>query len=319
MRATAGRPALLTLEVDDADGVPTNADEDTDVTLQITAGDGTTVIEADAVADDVDTVGLYTYALAPQVRLDVLEVIWSATVDGVTQTTQDEVRIVGTRLLSPGDIRRDPNLLKLTHDPDGRRVLAEVVDAVEDLFADALGFPATLEGIRVNWDAHRGTVSEGYAYGTQQGGPFAGTPGLGLGFGGERLLVPGVSKPQELYFASVNGAVLSDTYLEQITPGNGFFVWQGGVSWPSGNYTMWLSHGWRTPPGDIRWAAAKLAGYVAKRTPSAEKGQPNLPERTASLTTDGGTIVFAVPTADRPTGLPEVDAVLFRYASEDVL
>jgi hypothetical protein len=72
-------------------------------------------------------------------------------------------------------------------------------------------------------------------------------------------------------------------------------------------------------PGDLRWAAARFASYIAKRTSQLGASGSLLPERAASVSTEGGLIVFAVPTQDRPTGLPEVDAVLFRYAMVDIV
>lgn len=317
MRAVVGRPVTLTLEVDDAEGQPTNADGD--VLVSVVAGDGSTDIVTDATATDVDTTGLYTYVLASQTQLDTLDVTWTCEVDGQPETTYDQVRIVGNRLVSPQDVRRDPVLSKMTATPDGRQQLTEVLDGVEDLFADALGFPATLEGTRVDFDAHRGTFSESYAYGNVQAQPFTGIPGLGFGFGGDRLIVPSVNRPQDIYAMWVNDQSVQDDVLAQIRPGPGFLVWTGGRSWPSGNYRIWLSHGFKDPPGDLRWAAKKFAAYVAKTTPALGDQPRAIPERAATIMGDGGTIVFSVPSDDKPTGLPEVDAVLFRYAIADVV
>ncbi len=318
MRAVAGRPIIWTFELDDADGNPINADPSTIVLVDVNAGDGTPIVTAGH-ANDVATVGIYTYTIPAQTKLDTLFVTSTATVGGLTQTFTDQIRVIGARILSPADIRADKTLANLGSSPEGLRVLAEILDSVEDTFASALGYPAVTEGIRFNFDAHRDTFQEAYAYGDVQAAIFTGIPGLGFGFGGERLIVPGVSKPQQVYTLSINGAVAPDDVLAQFTPGNGYIIWSGGRSWPSGNYLFWMSHGMPFLPGDLRQAAARFATYIAKHTPSLGGNNSQIPERAASLATDGATIVFARAGPDAPTGVPEVDSVLFRYALESVI
>lgn len=316
MRAIVGRPVVLTLEVDDANGIPTNVDEDTDVTIDILDGVGATVILG-ASATDVDISGIYTYTLAPRTQLDTLSITWHATVDGMDQVTYDQIRIVGSRLLTPADIRADPALVTLGS--NDRRVLAQVLDSVEDLFADALGYPVALEGTRPNFDARRGTFAEAYAYGNVQTGVFSAPGGLGFGFGGERLIIPGVNRPQQVYSLVINGATVDDDILAMFRPGNGYLIWEGGRSWPSGNYEFWMTHGMPSVPGDLRWAAQRFASYVAKRTPQLGGQKDIVPDRAVSMTTEGGMFVFSRIDDDHPTGLPEVDAVLYRYAMTSVI
>lgn len=318
MRAISGRPIAWTFELDDANGIPINADPSTNVLVTVLAGDGTSIVLG-AIATDVPIIGVYEYVIPAQVKLDTLSVTATAIVGGLTQTYTDEVRVCGSRILTPADIRADPILSKLGANPQSRRVLIEALDATEDLIADALGFPAALEGARLNFDARRGMVNEVFAYGDVQTGIFTGIPGLGFGFGGARLLTPGCARPQQVYEMQINGNTVQDDVLAQFQPGNGYITWTGGRSWPSANYVIWLSHGMGSIPADLRWAAAKLARYIAKRTPITGQGDSLLPERTASLTTEGATIVFAIPSPDRPTGIPEIDAVLMRYATASVV
>lgn len=311
MRAVVGRPTSLTVVVADALGSPTQVDDATVVTVDIVDGAGVAVVTGGVATDDPVT-GAYSYVLAPRPELDTFSVVWHATVAGYAETLTDTLRLVGNRVLSPADIAADDVLQGLT--PTRR---SEVLDSVEDLFADVLGFPAVLEGTRVDFDARRGTFAEA-AYGSSIGAGI-GPAGLVGGSGGERLIVPGVVRPQQVFSLSVNGGPASDDVIAEFRPGPGFLIWTGGRSWPSGHYEMWLSHGLPYVPGDLRDAAATLARYGAKRKVTSGKMNSLLPERTASLTTEGAVIVFSVPTPDRPTGLPEVDAVLVRIRNTSVV
>lgn len=311
MRAVVGRPTSLTVTIADALGNPTQVDDNTDVTVDVLDGAGVAVVTG-ATATDEPITGVYTYVLAPRPELDTFAIVWHATVGGYETTTADTLRLAGSRVLSPWDIAADDVLQALNPIRRG-----EVLDSVEDLLADVLGYPAVLEGARMDWDARRGTFNE-----TGLGSAYAagiGPSGFGVGAGGERLIVPGIRRPQQVFTLSVNGSAATQETVDQFRPGEGFLIWTGQNSWPSGHYEMWLSHGMPWVPGDLRDAAATLARYTAKRKVSSGKMNSLLPERTASLTTEGATIVFAVPTADRPTGLPEVDSVLRRYASSSVL
>jgi hypothetical protein len=311
VRAVIGRPTTLTVMVADALGNPTQVDDATDVTVDIFDGAGVAVV-AGALATDDAVTGVYSYVLAPRPELDTFNVVWHATVGGYPETIADTLRLVGNRVLSPADIAADDVLQGLT---PARR--GEVLDSVEDLLADVLGFPAVLEGTRVDFDARRGTFAEG-AYGSWLAAGI-GPAGLSGAQGGERLIVPGVVRPQQVFSLSINGTAAAIDVVGEFRAGTGFLIWTGSRSWPSGHYEMWLSHGLPYVPGDLRDAAATLARYMAKRKITAGKMNSLLPERTASLTTEGAVIVFAVPTPDRPTGLPEVDSVLARYRIGSVI
>lgn len=311
MRAVVGRPVSLSVVVADALGNPAQVDDNTDVTVDVIDGAGGAVVTG-AVATDDPVTGVYSYVLEPRSELDTFSVVWHATVGGWATVTADSLRLVGSRVLSPADIAADDVLQGLTAT---RR--AEVVDAVEDLLADVIGYPVVLEGIRVDWDARRGTFAEAGSGSLITSG--IGPAGLSGAAGGERLVVPGIARPRQVFSLSVNGAAASDGTIAEFRPGPGYLIWSGQHAWPSGHYEMWLSHGLPYVPADLRDAAATLARYTAKRKIQSGKMNSLLPERTASLTTEGAVIVFAVPTPERPTGLPEVDAVLRRYASTVVI
>jgi hypothetical protein len=296
-------------------GVLSSGEEvDAAVLIDIVDGSGTAVVTGALATDDTPN-GQYSYVLAPQADLDNLSVLWHATVGGYTQTIADTVRLIGNRILTPGDLAADDQLRVLAPN-----VRAYVLEVVEDLFADALGFPPVLEGVRVNFDAHRGTFSEAYAYGNVQQSILSAIPGLGFGFGGERLIVPGVALPQQVFALAINGNTADDTVIAQFQAGPGFLIWSGGRSWPSGNYEMWLSHGMTYLPADLRGAAAAYARYVAKKTPVGG-GQQGLaiPERTVQLQTEGGLFMLGMASPDRPTGIADIDAVLNRYRTASII
>jgi hypothetical protein len=309
MRAVIGRPTAITVTLADAFGNATQADLDTPVTIDVVDGAGTPIVTA-ATATDEDQPGRYSYILAPRDRLDVLAVTWHATVGGYAVTMTDTVRLVGDRILSPADIDADDVLAAL--DPTRRSF---VLETVEDLLSDILGFPVVPESARLNMPAMRQPLGVGSGIGTTSGTLFS---GYSASTGGERFTVPGISRPLRLYSLTVDNVAVPDGDLGQIEAGDGFFVWRNH-SWPTGNYELWLTHGLAWIPADLRQAAATLARYTARRIAQAGKTSTLLPERTASLTTEGGTIIFAVPTPDRPTGLPEVDAVLVRYRGSFVI
>jgi hypothetical protein len=64
-------------------------------------------------------------------------------------------------------------------------------------------------------------------------------------------------------------------------------------------------------PEDLKWAALEAARYKLKERDS------RISSRTLSeFDGEGGTTRFAIPSEDRPTGLPDVDAVINGYRAE---
>jgi hypothetical protein len=303
MRVMVGQPAVVRIYIENEDGALIAVDDNTDVDVVVNNGAGAPLATGVGVADSMH-VGVYRFTLAPQARLDTLDVTATAMVNGVLRMLRETVQVVGTRLVPKWRLAQDPVAGVL--DPVS---LELVLGAVEDLVRQTLGFSAVWEGVRVNFDEHRRGASDSY---NPMSGMSYGSPG------GERLIVPGVAYPQEVYSLIVNGQVVGDEVLASIHPGNGALVW--GQSWPSGNYQMWLTHGLDNVPGDLVEAAFTLCRYGARKLPKASKdNNAFLSERASSITTEGATLLFSLPTPDRPTGLPEVDAVLARYRDESVI
>lgn len=112
------------------------------------------------------------------------------------------------------------------------------------------------------------------------------------------------------YVLSVSAVSVGDT--EQAGP---FVVSRNRLAgfWPRGfqNITVTYESGYsEEPPDDIREAA--LQGTRARILDTASNAQVN--DRMSQMTNDvGGTTTFVLPGKDRPTGYPDVDAVILGW------
>ncbi|MCU4184022.1 hypothetical protein K6U06_06595 [Acidiferrimicrobium sp. IK] len=270
--------------------------------MTVTAGDGTTVLYSaqtgTAVAGEI---GQYTWVLPAQTQCDQLTATWTSVVGGVAYLTPVEVNVVGQRLIEPWQLRKDYSKLSALDTED----LLELLEQAEDLFTDVLGFPPALEGARVEWDVLRGTINDAlYIAGTVNGLPY--------GWGAGKMLVPEVRKPWQVYAGSINGVALDPTAdVPMIKVEQGALVWADYRPWISGRYTLWVAHGDPVPPRDLRRACGKYVNHLASTS--------TYPDRASQVVTEGATINFALPTPDRPTGIPEIDAVLVRYRLDSVV
>ena len=305
MRAVAGQPATIRLQVQTDGGTPEAPDAAPTVT--VVAGDGTTILYANQAGTQVGSaVGSYTWPLPPQSQLDQLTATWTYTVSGVTYTYPVPVNVVARRLVTPYTLRQaDTNLSTLTDDQ-----LLFLIDAVEDKIEDILGYSPVLSGGRQLWDVLRGTLTDAlYISGTVNGLPY--------GWGAGRMLVPGFRRaylqpPGAVYSGSINGVALDAVKdIPFLTVIEGALAWLDYRPWISGRYQLWFTHGDPTPPGELCDAAQKLCSHAAKTN--------NYPDRATQVVTENATILFALPTPDRPTGIPEVDGVLIRRRLESVI
>jgi hypothetical protein len=114
-----------------ADEVATAADGT--VAVVITKADGSTLTSGTAAAV-AGPPAKYTFSLPPQANLNHLDVSWSGTFAGLSQTQVDEVEIVGAFHLSLSEIRALDSAFAVTATytaADLRRVRAEAEDAIE--------------------------------------------------------------------------------------------------------------------------------------------------------------------------------------------
>lgn len=122
------------------------------------------------------------------------------------------------------------------------------------------------------------------------------------------------SYPTRVLAATIDGTAQTTTDWTVSSAGkvdtayNGIFTWAAGGQ----NVALEYVHGLTRPPSDLARAALRLARHVLLTETTT------VPDRANLMTTEFAT--FRLQTADenrdRPTGLPEVDAVLNRYAIE---
>jgi len=80
-------------------------------------------------------------------------------------------------------------------------------------------------------------------------------------------------------------------------------------NWGTGNIEATYTYGFAQVPGDVKEAALQATRARLLGTNS----NADFDDRRTSMTTEMGTVNFVIAGEDRPTGYPEVDAVLLRY------
>ena len=273
MRVPAGQAAKVRAVIADDAGQPVAGEG---VTAAAVDGAGAVVALGDVTAVEP---GVYDVALPAQQRLDQLRVTVAATVAGAPRSAIVDVDVVEQLLVDP---YRLAEAMRQDQAPGAPPVTAQVLEqasaAAEAWLADALNYPPVRRGLRTRF-VHRG---------------------------GAVLKIPGVLKPAQLYELAINDQAMSADELAAAGGYDEAFGWmrRGYGDWPAGFATVWCTHGLWSPPDDLRRAAVVLARYLAKTS--------KVPERAVSMTTESTLIVFSRPDPNKPTGLPEVDAVITR-------
>lgn len=256
------------------------ADTSGEVHIEVTRPDGTVVL-ASTLADSLGK-GAYEATLPAQTQLDDLTM--TATVTGsLARTVTERITVVGQRLVTLERLRQDPEL-------EEKRVpvLTRILEAVEQKFTTALSFPPVPTPARVAVRVKSSVV-------------------LPLG--------KDIVKPIDLYSVVQASNIVDVTQLRPLPFGE--LEWIDRRLWTLDDVvSVWLSHGffWTadgTPPEDLRTAGATYARYLARTN--------RTPERAIRVSTDGSDIFLGGANADRPTGLPDVDAVLNGYALTPVV
>lgn len=293
MRAILNREAIVRLHTDDEDGTLVAATGTP--TIAVTDGDGNTVAGVSAASSE--STGVYKAAIPAQTSYDRLTVSWSATVATYARTVTDYVDVVSERLVPLWRLREDAELTSVSG-----TLLRRLEDTVAEWFRSALKYPPVLESFRYQW------LQE---YPTQ------------------RLKVPGVHFPHSIVSLAYGRGAGMTTWsagdLAKIAViENGFEYLDSGTFAPmdflrgwdrgtfvAGYYTAHVTHGGGgafglvSAPEDLRRAAATLCRYVARTS--------NLPERARRIETAQSIIDLSMPSSEKPTGLPDVDAAIARY------
>lgn len=284
MRVEVGREIVLRLIVEDDDGRVTEADATPTVTVTDSAGATVTV---GTVAVDEET-SEYRATVEARDEVDRLDVTWTFAVASHTRTVRDEVVVVSERLVTLARMRQDAEM----QDADGE-LLRRVQDEIEAWFASALKTPAVREfartEFRLRYDSPEmrlptvlaPTKVRRIAYVTSLTNQSQ-----------EVVLDPAA-------YSIVNGAlvrVANDSFLTGLS---------SSASFVAGWYRIDVEHGLDSVPADLRRAAVALARHCARHS--------NYPDRARRVVTQETEIDFSLPSPDRPTGLPEVDAAIARH------
>ncbi len=294
-RYLVNREAVLRVRIDDEAG--TLVDTDASVpTLVVTDGDGTVVSGLSVVSHE--STGVYKAIVPPRTKMDVYTATWTATVGGYTRTIVQHFIVQAQRVIGMSRLREDSEMAGLS-----TTAMQRLVDAVEDWFESALGFPPVEQPLRRTFESP----------------------------GGRRLRVPGAMFPLQLFDIKELDTSIDAQTLATLRVVDGAIVYPDTVQFPGdtaswdivqggparyfrpGQMSVYITHGakwsrWdggRDMPEDLVRAAGVLARYVSRTN--------NYPERARQVATEGALITFSMPAHDRPTGLPEVDQVITRY------
>jgi len=252
------------------------------VTVAVTREDGTAVTSGTATSV---AVGTYSFSLAVQTDCDVLTVAWTGNVAGLTTTIRTRVEVVGGRYCTLSEVRAQDGLSDTTIFPVS--VLEDAIRWAEDTIDKYVGVPFTL---RYNRERITGDGSADIKL--RQLFPY-------------RIL--GV-KENGTSAASVVWADWTLYDSGAITKDEGYFESPATTNLAGRNIELKYEYGYQYPPDDIAWCARTLARYYCIELFN------RMPDRATAVQNEYGTVNMAMAGGPgRPTGLPDVNAVLNRY------
>jgi hypothetical protein len=273
-RVLVSTPA--TLEAVFYDGGETPVDPGT-VTVTITRADGTAVV-TDAATTGSGT-SARTYTLPAQTRLDHLTAVWTGTTGGRKVTTRHEV--VGAYYADLAEIRGLDALANTSKYSTGR--LEQARWQAESRFEAATG---------VAWvPRHDREIIAG---------------------NNTTIVLLRWPRPRSLIGVSIDGTAAADLTLFRLYS-TGQVERTSGATWPtgtttSGNVIVEYTHGYDSPPADLKQAFLTYVRYLVLESTS------RIPDRASAFSTEAGTFQLVTAGFNRPTGLPDVDAVLNEYS-----
>lgn len=287
MLVAKGRPAVLTIEVRDFDGVlvaPTGL-----VAVVVKDVDEATVASGNATAGAETGVYAYTLSSAVTGALGKYQVTATYTVSGSAVTRVYEVEVVGDYLFEIHELRAKSGRLQ-----NEANYPAEAIRQARETATQVLEEAA---GVAFATRAARATLS---------------------GEGASDLFLPHVRVTEieavTLFDESTgvdDDEAITGTALEdiEIKRDAGIIVRTDGNVFPAGSNNVEVDylHGYETVPGEIREAAMTLAvEYLV---------ESGLPARATSQSSDLGifSISVANPDLNRETGIPAVDTAIKRY------
>jgi hypothetical protein len=247
-------------------------DADAAVLVDIRRADGTDLALAQATTKPPATTGTYRYTLAPQANLEYFTLDFYGTFGGVVQHHPPiHADIVGAFYVAIADLRAMNGLTSTTTFP--QELLEEKRQWFEDVAEREVGFAFVPRYERELLD-----------------GDGSGTLWL------KRAL------PRRVLSCKMDGAAQSGLDAWDLYE-SGRIVRDAG-SFPAGRRTVEVTyeHGADEPDVEVRQVAMQA---IRARLLTDQSG---IPDRMTSYVTEMGTVVRTAPM--RPTGIPEVDAVL---------
>lgn len=255
------------------DGTATDPSPDT-ATVTILRADGTAIVTGAGATEAGQ--GRFTYVLDPQANLDRLTAEWTATFSAKIHKEIDLVEIVGGFYVTLAEIRSHATELANTAKyPNDRLVAARAwfEDKAEE-FCGVAFVP------RYGREFHDGDSTDNVLLRTR--------------------------RPRKLLAATLDDVALTLADLKLYDHGE--VRRKDGATFTMGdrNVVLAFEHGHDAPDGDLREGALEAIRHRLLATKTR-----GVPDRAVTMTTESGasfTLGLAGP--NRPTGIPEVDAVL---------
>lgn len=255
------------------------------VTVTVTRADGTTVTGVGAVSEPDS--GVYRATLPAQPDLDLLTATW----EGDTQTVTTTAEIVGGFYCTLAEIRAQRNLDSAAKFPTA--ALEDARDWFETLAEDHCGCAFVPRFARHTFDGD-------------------GSTGLRLRLTSTSLARRPRPRPvRRVLAATIDGTSVAGGAVSgwDVYPDGTIDTYDATTVFTLGrrNVIVAWEYGYDQPPADLKSAA--LAAIRARLLADEAR---QYPERATSISNEFGNILLSQPGTNRPTGLPEVDAVLNR-------
>lgn len=274
MRATVGNDIDIAVTLYVGD---TPTDADTLPTLTLTDGSGASVSHGTVTLTAIGT-GSYTARLEALSEVDRIDVRWDAVIGGVNVRQTDVLWIDGGYIFELYELRAQPGIEDATAYPI--EVLRLARDQVTTLINEytQTAFVETYDRV----------VDDG---------KFSNT-----------FLVPRVP-PRRVIGAEVNGTILDTSAYTVDRDGRirSISAWTSGRTQGQGVIVRYV-YGYDHVPADLKRAALRLATQWLRSVDS------QIPDRARQMTTQWGTYTLTTASEEYPTGYPDIDSVLRRYA-----